>query len=82
MASLALLVSIVLLSILVSGPVVYILSCIRFIPDWIIWTIGIIVFLLGFHWMIMMPTWPINFLGFIPMLFCVWAINKRKKRSK
>jgi hypothetical protein len=82
MTSLALLVSMIFLLIITSGPIVYILSFINFIPNWLILSTGIIVFLLGVYWFAMMPIWPINFLGLIPMLFCIWAIDKRKKRSE
>ena len=81
MASLALIVSIILGFLILSGPFVYVLSLIRFLPNWIIWLFAVPVFLIGLYWIISMFTiWPMNLIGLIPILFCWMAIKKRKTK--
>ena len=81
MASLALMVTFILGFLILSGPIVYGISFIKFIPNMIIWCIASPVFVIGLIWTINMVTiWPMNFLGCVPMLFCWLAIKRRLPR--
>jgi hypothetical protein len=78
MASLALVVTLILAFLLFSGPIVYLISLIKFLPNWFIWLLALPVFLIGFHWLIMMATWPVNLIGIIPVFFCWASLNRRR----
>lgn len=78
MASLALMVTLILGFIIFIGPLLYMISLIKFLPNWLIWLLALPVFLIGFHWTIMMATWPVNLIGLIPCFFCWMALNRRK----
>lgn len=62
MASLALIVAILFLFVLISGPLVYILSKFKFIPRILIIIISIPIILFGLWWTFIVPT-PIRFIG-------------------
>jgi hypothetical protein len=78
MASLALLVALIFLIVIFSGPFLYCLSFVSIVPNWIVWFLSVPVILVGIWWISVVPTFPVNFLGLIPILFCFSAIKKRR----
>lgn len=81
MASLALLVALIFLTVLTSGPFIFCLSLISIIPNWIIWILSVPVALIGIWWLSVAPTFPVNLIGLVPILFCFWAIQRRRRKQ-
>lgn len=81
MASLALLASLVTLSIILSGPLCWILSRIYIIPNFIIYVLGIITIFIGV-WFFLLPIAGIRWLGLVSAGLGWLSINKRRERSK
>lgn len=79
MASLALMVVMIIGFIIFSGPLLYLVSLIKFLPNWLIWLMALPLFSMGFHWLIMMATWPVNLLGLIPCFFCWMSLYRRRE---
>lgn len=81
MASLALMVSIIILFTLLLGPITYILAVWKF-PKIIIYPLAILCFFVGINFcMIAIPTW---YLGLIPIYFgyiSVMRVNKKQTQG-
>jgi hypothetical protein len=80
MASLALLVALIFLTVLTSGPFLYCLSFISIVPNWLIWFLCVPVTLIGIWWLSVVPTFPVNFIGIFPILFCYWSVQRRRRK--
>lgn len=80
MASLALLVSILLFGVLLSGPIVYCLSKIKIIPHIIIFLLSIITIMIGLWWLFIVPT-PIRFIGLFSAYLGWLAIQNSRNRT-
>lgn len=78
MASLALLASLVALSVIISGPLCWILSRISIIPNFIIYLLGIITIFIGV-WFFLLPIAGIRWLGLVSAGLGWLAINKRRE---
>lgn len=81
MASLALMVSLILLLMILIGPTVYLLAWIRIIPNFIIFILAPISIIAGL-WFIFLPLGMIQFLGLFPVVLGITAINIRLERIK
>jgi hypothetical protein len=80
MASLALIVGLLFLIELLSGPVCYILSKIKSIPDLLINILSILVILNGVWWFCL-PIGPIRYIGIITVLFGYYSIRSKVEGS-
>jgi hypothetical protein len=77
MASLAIIVGLIFLTVILSGPTVYLLSKIKILPRIIIQFLSILIFALGLWWIMIVVT-PIRWLGLIPIYFG-WLANKNSR---
>jgi hypothetical protein len=78
MASLALLVTLMLLFVVLLGPATYLLSKSIYIPRFIIWIMGLLSIGIGIYWFFL----PVNFLRFFGLLtaYLGWlAIQSKEK---
>ncbi len=78
MASLALLVTLMLLFVVLLGPATYLLSKSIYIPRFIIWIMGLFSIGIGIYWFFL----PVNFLRFFGLLtaYLGWlAIQSKEK---
>jgi hypothetical protein len=78
MASLALLVSLMLLFVVLLGPATWLLSKSIYIPRFIIWIMGLLSIGIGIYWFFL----PVNFLRFFGLLtaYLGWlAIQSKEK---
>ena len=64
MASLALLVTLMLLFVVLLGPATYLLSKSVYIPRFVIWIMGLLSIGIGIYWFFL----PVNFLRFFGLL--------------
>lgn len=78
MASLALLVSLMLLFVVLLGPATWLLSKSNYIPRFIIWIMGLLSIVIGIYWFFL----PINFLRFFGLLtaYLGWLAIQSKER--
>jgi hypothetical protein len=79
MASLALIVSLIFLFVLFIGPITYLLSYSRYIPNIIIYLLGIACVLIGLWWLFL-PIPMIKYYGLIDMFFGYKAISQRSEK--
>jgi len=77
MASLALMVAIIFLSVIFSGPTIYLIGLVA--PRFVTAFLSIPVVLLGVWWLCVVPTWPVNLLGLLPIICCYFAVFKRRR---
>lgn len=80
MATLALMVSIIFIMVLFSGPVVFFLAKINRIPSAIIYTIGIITIFFGL-WFCSLPIPAIRYAGLFSALLAGLAMMERKQKK-
>jgi ABC-type glycerol-3-phosphate transport system permease component len=78
--SLAFVVSIMFLLVLVSGPLCYLLSLFKWMPNWFIWTIAICNIFIGLWWL-MLPISIIRYLGLINIVLGILSIQKRNNKN-
>lgn len=78
MASLALIVGLIFLTVLLSGPLVLIISYCKFIPTIIVEIFSLLVILLGLWWIFTLTT-SIGFIGLIPIVCGIKAISHRRQ---
>ncbi len=78
MASLALLVTLMLLFVVLLGPATWLLSKSEYIPKEIIWIMGLLSIGIGIYWFLL----PVNFLRFFGLLtaFLGWKAIESKER--
>ncbi len=79
MASLALLVSIILLFVILLGPATWLLSKSIYIPKFIIWIMGLASIIIGIYWFFL----PVNFLRFFGLLtaYLGWVAIQSKEKG-
>jgi hypothetical protein len=80
MASLALLVTLMLLFVILLGPATWLLSKSVYIPRFIIWIMGLLSIIVGVYWFFL----PVNILRFFGLLtaYLGWlAIQSKDKRT-
>jgi hypothetical protein len=77
MASLALLVSLMLLFVVLLGPATWLLSKSVYIPKIIIWIMGLVSIVIGIYWFFL----PVNFLRFFGLLtaYLGWVAIQSKE---
>ena len=78
MATLALMVTFILFTILCCGPIVWGISYIKFLPNWFMWILVLPLFLISFYTLFVMAIYPVSFIGLLPFIFG-WMIVKRRK---
>ena len=80
MASLALLVTLMLLFVVLLGPATYLLSRFNFVPQFIIWIMGLFCIVIGIYWFFL----PVNFLRFFGLLtaYLGWLAIRSKERHE
>lgn len=78
MASLALIVGLIFLVVLLFGPFVLLLSYFRRIPNILVYILGLISIGIGLWWFSILTT-SIGFVGFVPILCGIKAINYRRQ---
>lgn len=76
MASLALMVSIIVIAILISGPLCWIISKVKCIPNIIVYIIAVSCIAIGV-WFILLPIPAIKYIGLIPIYFGYISFSKR-----
>ncbi len=81
MFSLALIVSIILFLLIVSGPFVFLLSKLDIVPNFIVYTLGIITILLGV-WFVTVPVPIVRLTGVFSAALAALAISGRKQKIK
>ena len=80
MASLAVLVSLIVLSILLIGPVGYLLCSFKWMPNWLVWIISALSISLGI-WFFLLPIPAIRYIGLIPVLCGVLSIRNKSFKT-
>jgi hypothetical protein len=80
MESLALFAGLIFLSVLFIGPITYILSCIKYVPQGIVVMFSVTSIAMGFWW-IFLPLGIIGWMGLLPIVFGFWALDKRVKKK-
>lgn len=81
MASLALLVSLIILFIILIGPTIYLMAWIKPIPNFLIFICAPIPIVAGL-WFIFLPIGMVQFLGIFPVVLGLAAINIRLEQKK
>jgi len=76
MASLAIIVGLLFLTVLISGPLCFILSKIKIIPNLIINILSILVILIGVWWFCL-PIGPIRYVGILTALLGYYSIRSK-----
>jgi hypothetical protein len=76
MASLAVIVGLLFLTVLISGPLCFILSKIKIIPNLIINILSILVILIGVWWFCL-PIGPIRYVGILTALLGYYSIRSK-----
>lgn len=80
MASLALIVALMFLVVLLSGPLCFAISKIPFVPNWIKIILGFLTIFIG-AWWFLLPIGPIRFIGILTALLGFYSIRTKVNRS-
>ena len=80
MASLALLVSIIFLTVILLGLFSYLISFCQDIPRWLMWILGIANVVVGLWWFLL-PIPAIRYIGLIDVLIGVKLLLKPNKKE-
>lgn len=75
MASLALMAGLIFLVVLISGPLVFILSKLSFVPKWITNILGILTIFIG-AWWFLLPISVVRYVGLITALLGFCSLKK------
>jgi hypothetical protein len=81
MASLAILASLVFLSVVLLGPATFLLSKSRFIPSFVIWIMGLFCIIIGIWWFFVLPLNIIRFFGILTAYLGWLAIQSKDRRA-
>ena len=81
MASLALLVSLIFLSVILLGPATFLLSKSRFVPSFIIWIMGVLSIVIGIWWFLILPFTIIGLFGLLTTYLGWLAIQSKDRRA-
>lgn len=76
MASLALVVALMFMAALLIGPLSYLLSSFKIVPNWIVWIISIFAMFVGAYWFIL-PTGILRFVGLFSLYLGYLSLRKR-----
>jgi hypothetical protein len=79
MASLAIIVSIIFLVVLLSGPICFVLSGFNFIPTWIVVLLSLFTIVCGF-WFFLLPITGVRYIGILSVLLGAVALNNRLRK--
>jgi hypothetical protein len=79
MASLAIIVSLVFIVVALSGPTTYLLSKFNFIPQFIIWIMGLFCITIGIWWFFVLPVNIVRFIGLLTAYLGWLAIRSKEK---
>lgn len=77
MASLAFVVGLLFLAVLTVGPLCFILSKIRIVPDILIWMLGILSIAIGIWWLLL-PISIARYVGLVPCILGFISIKNRR----
>jgi hypothetical protein len=80
MASLALIVGLIFLVVLFSGPLCFVLSKISFIPTWIVFVLGFLTIFIG-AWWFLLPIGPIRYFGILTALLGFYSMRAKVNRG-
>lgn len=80
MASLALLVGLIFIVVLLSGPICFILSKISIIPNWTINILAVITILTGIWWLCL-PIGPIKYVGILTIWLGFLSMRSKVERA-
>jgi cadmium resistance protein CadD (predicted permease) len=82
MASLALLVSLIFLVVLFSGPLLYVIYKLDILPSFLLYILSILTIAIG-TWWFLLPIPAVRFLGLVPIFIGVKVIfNKHAENEK
>lgn len=81
MASLALAVSLMILAVLLSGPAVYLICLIKFVPNVIKTILCVACVAVGFYWL-MLPIGIMRALGLLPIFCGLKSLDNRFKHKE
>jgi cadmium resistance protein CadD (predicted permease) len=84
MAGLAVLVSLIFLTVLFSAPALYIIYKLNIFPDFIIYTLSVLTVALG-TWWFLLPIPAIRFVGLIPILIggkIIFETHAKNEKNK
>lgn len=77
MAGLALMVGLIFLLVLISGPLVLVLSKLPFVPRWLTNILGVLTIFIGVWWFLL-PISVIRYVGLLTALLGFWSLRKPK----
>ena len=80
MASLALVVALMFMTVLLIGPLSYVLSSIKLVPNWIVWIISLLSMFVGAYWFVL-PTGILRFVGLMSIGLGYLALRKRNNNN-
>lgn len=76
MISLALLASVIVLVVLISGPMCFVMSGLNSIPTWFVVTASVLTIFIGL-WFFCLPIPAIRYMGIVSILLSALSINNR-----
>jgi hypothetical protein len=77
MASLALIAGLIFLVVLISGPLVFLLSKLPFVPRWLSNCLAILTIFIGVWWFLL-PISIVRYIGLLTALLGFWSLRKPK----
>ncbi len=80
MASLAIIVSLILVCIIFSGPIVFLLSKFTIIPNYIIYVLSVCTIFFGV-WFFLLPITGIRYFGILSSVLAWMAIQNRRSET-
>lgn len=80
MASLALMVAMLFIAVILSGPLSFLLSKIKIVPKIVVYIVATFSICIGLWWVIVVPT-VIRYLGLLSTLLGYAAINNSRNRG-
>jgi hypothetical protein len=81
MGSLALIVGLIFILVIISGPATLFICRFNFIPNFIAYFLSIVCSILGIWWLLL-PISAVRYLGIIPILCAYYVINNRKIKKQ
>jgi len=79
-ASLAIIVAIIFLIVLLSGPAIYLIAKLNILPQFIIDILSVIIIFIGLWWIVIIPTF-IRFIGLLTALLAWKAMMLSRKSA-
>lgn len=81
MESLALLVTLLFVTVIIIGPICYGLSHFDIIPQWIIYILSVITIFVGIWWVTLVPVIMVRWIGLLPIYLGCLSISKVQNRK-